>query len=120
MSERWAVDMVEALRGLGGSGGSGSGGNDGGLMFAKVNTAKPLTLLAYDQVISKGLYLNPALLVDADDQVDRIKQEFQGLSSAPFPFLQEFHQKFVLKKDDEVVVLKVGAAFYILAKAVAL
>lgn len=115
MPVSWAVDMVEALRGL-----AGSGGNDSRLMFAKVNTAKPLTLLAHDQVISRGLYINPALLVDADDQTDRVKQEFQGLVSAPFPFLQEFHQKFVLKKDDEVIVLKVGAAFYIMAKAVPL
>ena len=51
MSERWAVEMVEALR---------SGGKDSGLMFAEVKSVAPLTILTHDQVISKGLYINPA------------------------------------------------------------
>lgn len=61
MSERWAVDMAEALRG----GQSAAGG----LMFAKINTAQPVTLLAHDQVIQKRLYINPSLAVQTGDQV---------------------------------------------------
>ena len=83
MSERWAVEMVEALRG---SVKSGDNGGDG-LMFAKIKTERPITLLAHDQEISKQLYINPAL--------------------SP-------------KVGDEVLVLKVGGAFYILLKVVPL
>lgn len=61
MSERWAVEMAEALR--------GEQSAAAGLMFAKINTAQPVTLLAHDQVISKGLFMNPALTVQAGDQV---------------------------------------------------
>ncbi len=35
-----------------------------------------------------------------------------------FDFLKEFHQRFVIKKGDTVIVLQVGVSFYILAKAV--
>ena len=53
MGDRWAVEMVEALR---------SGGGNSGWMFAEVKSVAPLTILAHDQAISKGLYINPALL----------------------------------------------------------
>lgn len=112
MADRWAVELAEALRGKSGSG--------GGLMFATVKTAKPLTLLAHDQTIKKGLYVNPALTLLADDETDRIAAEFEGLTSNPFPFLKEFHQKFVIRKDDLVSVLQVGDLFYVLEKVKAL
>ncbi len=83
MSERWAVEMVEALRGAGRD--ADSGGD--GLMFAKIKTERPITLLAHDQVISKHLHINSAL--------------------SP-------------KVGDEVLMLKVGNAFYILLKVVPL
>lgn len=62
MSERWAVELVEAMRGQAGDG-------SGGLMFAKVNTEQPITLLAHDQVISKRLYMNPSLTLRAGEEV---------------------------------------------------
>lgn len=37
-----------------------------------------------------------------------------------FDFLREFHQKFVIKKGDTVIVIQVGVSFYILSKAVEL
>lgn len=83
MSERWAVEMVEALCRAGK--GADSGGD--GLMFAKIKKEKPVTLLAHDQEISKHLHINAALSPRAGD---------------------------------EVLVLKVGDAFYILLKVVPL
>lgn len=62
MSERWAVDLVEAMRGQ-------AGGGSSGFMFAKVNTEQPITLLAHDQVISKQLYMNPSLTLRAGEEV---------------------------------------------------
>ena len=109
MSERWAVEMVEALR---------SGGKDSGLMFAEVKSVAPLTILAHDQVISKGLYINPALLVWAEGGGSRIPLELAGLDPHPYSFLTEFHTKYVLKEGDMVVVLQVGAGFYILGEVV--
>lgn len=63
MAERWAVEIVEALRGQ--AGGTGQAG----LMLAKVNTAQPITLLANDQEISKHLHINASLTVRAGDEV---------------------------------------------------
>lgn len=63
MSERWAVELVEAMRGKAESEGQT------GLMFAKVNTEQPITLLAHDQVVSKNLHINESLTLRAGDQV---------------------------------------------------
>lgn len=112
MADRWAVELAEALRSKGGSG--------GGLMFATVKTAKPLVLLNHDQSIKQGLYINPALILLADDETDLIAVEFEGLTSSPFPFLKEFHERFVVRKDDLVLVLQVGDLFYVLEKVKAL
>lgn len=109
MGGRWAVEMAEALR---------SGIKGSGLMFAEVKSVAPLTILAHDQIISKELYINPALLVWADGGGNRIPPELAGLAPHPYQFLTEFHMKYVLKVGDMVVVLQVGASFYILEKAV--
>lgn len=117
MTDRWASDMVEAIRGKKDS--SGSFGS--GLMFATVNTAKPLTLKMHNQVISQGIFISPSLLVDADDALDKIEQDFIGAPSpAPlFNFLKEFHKQCVIKKGDEVIVMQSGISFYVVAKVVA-
>lgn len=109
MGDRWAVEMVEALR---------SGSKDSGLMFAEIKSVAPLTILAHDQIISKGLYINPALLVWAEGGGGAIPTELAGLAPHPYSFLTEFHLKYVLKEGDMVAALQVGAGFYILAKVV--
>lgn len=63
MSERWAVKIVDALRGKAG------GAEQSGLTFVKVNTAQPITLKANDQVISKNLHINASLSLKAGDEV---------------------------------------------------
>lgn len=65
MAERWAADMVEALRGP--SKGANNGGD--GLMFARIRTTQPITLLAHNQPISKHLYINPSLSPRAGEEV---------------------------------------------------
>lgn len=109
MSERWAVEMAEALR---------SGDKGGGLMFAEVKSVAPLSILIHDQVIRKGLYINPALLVWAAGGGSAIPPELAGLAPHPYSFLTEFHMKYVLKAGDTVAVMQVGAGFYILEKVV--
>lgn len=59
----WAVEMAAALCG------SGSGGTSGTWRFATVNAASPLTIKAHDQVISKYLYKNASLSLQAGDEV---------------------------------------------------
>lgn len=110
MGERWAADMVDALRSVGKS--------NSGLMFAEVKSVAPLTILAHDQVISKGLYINPALLVWAEGEGSSIPPELAGLAPHPYSFLTEFHMKYVLKVGDMVAAFQVGAGFYILEKVV--
>ena len=78
----------------------------------------PADYSAHDQVISKGLYINPALLVWAEAGASRIPPELAGLAPHPYSFLTEFHMKYVLKAGDMVVVLQVGAGFYIMEKVV--
>lgn len=112
MADRWAADLVEALRGTG-------SGSESRWIFAKIKTANPLTILTHDQTISRNLYINPALTVRASNGGNLIAPEFEGLPSSPFPFLKEFHQKFVIQPGDMVLVLQAGVSFYIAGKVAA-
>ena len=118
MSDKWAVDIVEAMK-------RNSTPNQNGitsmLMIGKVITANPLVIEINGQSISKHLYANSDLLLFADDNIDKIEEAFENNPSTGkwFDFLKEFHQKYVLKKGDEIVVMQSGIAFYILSKVVA-
>ncbi len=68
-TDRHIVEMVEAIRkGAGGS--SGSGSMDGTFM-AEVLSVKPLTIRMYSTPVTKNLYINPALMLDASDSENR-------------------------------------------------
>ena len=114
MAEHWAAAMASAMQGLAGGNGSGQG-----LLFAAVNTASPLTIRVNDQVITKNLYVNPAMVAWAGGGAGAISAELAGLAPHPYQFLTEYHTKYVLKAGDLVIALQVGYSFYILAKVVA-
>lgn len=116
MSDRWAVDIVEALkkkeveqersRNL--------------LFFGKIKTAKPLVLEIYNQEVTKNIYVNPALILEADDNIDKIDLAFKDNPSSGkwFELLDQFHKAFIIKKGDEVIVMQSGDSFYVVSKAV--
>lgn len=117
-TSRNIVDMVEAIR-KGMSKNDNAGGVDG-VYMADVLSVKPLTIKMHNLSITKNLYINPALILDASDSGEDIKKPF----ITPFEpmeaygFLKEFHEKYVLKKGDTVVVCMTGSSFYIAGKAV--
>ena len=92
-TNRNIVEMVEAIR-------KGTGGS---------NTT-----------ITKNLYINPALMLNASDSGEDIKKPFitPFEPQEAYEFLKEFHEKYVLKKGDTVVVHITGSSFYIAGKAV--
>lgn len=117
-TNRNIVDMIEAIRK--GMGSSANTGELDGIYMAEVMSVKPLTIKMHDLSISKNLYINPALLLAASDDEEDIKEPF-AISFEPgktFDFLKEFHEKYVLKKGDTVIVCMTGASFYIAGKAV--
>ena len=117
-TNRNIVDMVEAIRK--GMGKSDNAGGVDGIYMADVLSVKPLTIKMHNTSITKNLYINPALMLDASDSGEDIKEPF----ITPFEprevynFLKEFHEKYVLKKGDTVVVCMTGSSFYIAGKAV--
>lgn len=117
-TNRNIVEMVEAIR-KGAGDARGAGGVDGTYM-ADVLSVKPLTIRMHDQSISENLYINPALMLDASDSGEDIRERF----AEPFEpqeaygFLKEFHERYVLKKGDTVVVHMTGSSFYVSGKAV--
>lgn len=117
MTDRWAVNIIEALR----ENRNGAANGSIGILEATVNTAKPITLKMNNQIVSKNIYIPPSMLVLADDSVDKVEEAFIGAPGPQplFDFLKEFHQKSVLKKGDTVVVVQAGFSFYILQKVVA-
>lgn len=119
-TNRNIVDMVEAIR-KGNSGVSSLGGADG-ICLADVLSVEPLTIKMHDTLITKKLYINPALMLEASDNEAKIKEIFQTPfeTQEAYEFLKEFHEKFVLKKGDTVVVYLTGSSFYIAGKAVSL
>ncbi|MCD7812142.1 MAG: hypothetical protein LUG91_09910 [Ruminococcus sp.] len=118
-TNRNIVNMVEAIRNGTGSSVPGSGGVDG-VYMADVLSVKPLTIKMHNLSISSNLYINSALLVEASDGGTDIEKPF-ATSFEPqevYEFLKEFHEKYVIKKGDTVVVCMTGSSFYIAGKAV--
>lgn len=110
-TNRNIVEMVNAIR----KGDGDSGGVDG-TYIADVLSVKPLTIKMHNTAITKNLYINPALLLSASDIQKPFMNSFEPREL--YEFLKEFHQKYVLKEGDSVVVHMVGAGFYIAGKAV--
>lgn len=118
-TDRNIVNMVEAIRGGVKQEGAGAGGVDS-VCMADVISVEPLTLSMHNTTINKNIYINPALMLEATDEETELPKVFQT-SFAPteiYEFLKEFHEKFVIKKGDSVVVCIAGASFYIAGKAV--
>lgn len=110
--------MVEAIRK--GTGGSNSADGVDGTYMADVLSVKPLTIKMHNTTITKNLYINPALMLNASDSGEDIKKPFitPFEPQEAYEFLKEFHEKYVLKKGDTVVVHITGSSFYIAGKAV--
>ena len=85
-----------------------------------VLSVKPLTIKMHNTTITKNLYINPALMLNASDSGEDIKKPFitPFEPQEAYEFLKEFHEKYVLKKGDTVVVHITGSSFYIAGKAV--
>lgn len=117
-TNRNIVDMVEAIRG--GARASSSAGGTDGVFLAQVQSVKPLAIRMHNQTITGNLYINPALLTEASDSGEDIKKPFLIPFEPPeiYEFLKEWHENYVLKKGDTVIVCMAGASFYIAGKAV--
>lgn len=116
-TNRNIVEMVEAIRN--GASGKSTRGVDSTCM-ATVLSVEPLTIKMHNTPITENIYLNPALMVEASNSETKMKKVFQNPFETPeaYRFLKEFHEKFVLKAGDTVVVHMTGSSFYIAGKAV--
>lgn len=115
-TNRNIVNMVEKIRG---EKSSGSGGMDG-IFMADVVSVQPLSIKLHNTTVSSNLYINPALMLKASNSGADIKKPFTTSFDPPetYEFLKQFHEKYVLKKGDTVIVCMTGASFYIAGKAV--
>ena len=119
MTDHNIVRMVHAIEERI-SGGSATDTNSAGRVQASVDgtfladviSVKPLSIQLQGQTVSAGIYINPALTVAASDSGDEILKP-------AYEFLKEFHEKYVIKKGDTVVVVMTGSGFYIAGRAVA-
>lgn len=119
-TNRNIIEMVETIRN-GKNGNSALGGVDS-IYLADVVSVEPLAIKLHDTLITKNLYINPALLLEASDDEGKIKEIFRipFETREAYEFLKQFHEKFVLKKGDTVVVCMTGSSFYIAGKAVSI
>lgn len=117
-TNRNIVEMVEAIR-KGSGGGAGTGGVDG-VYMADVTSVDPLAIQMHNVSITRNIYINPALMLEASNSDEKMKKVFQEPfeTQEAYQFLKEFHEKYVLKKGDTVVVCVTGSSFYIVGKAV--
>lgn len=117
-TNRNIVEMVEVIRK--GAGTSNTAGGVDGIHLADVLSVKPLTIRMHNLSITKNIYINPALLLDASDSGEAIEKPFitPFEPQEVYEFLKEFHKNYVLKKGDTVVVCMTGSSFYIAGKAV--
>lgn len=117
MTDNNIVKMInlitgKASRSSGGVGGTAQAGVDG-VYLATVASVKPLSIRLQGVTVSTGLFINPALTLAADNA---FQTSFEP--AAAYRFLKEFHEKYVLKAGDTVVVLQSGSGFYIAGRAV--
>lgn len=123
MTDHNIVRMVHELekRASGGSPAQSVQASVEGTFLADVVSANPLSFRMQGQVISSGIYVNPALTLKASDSGSDIQKPFETPfePAAAYEFLKEFHQKYVIQKGDTVVVMITGSGFYIAGKAVA-
>lgn len=115
-TNRNIVEMIEAIRkGIEHKAGIGIDN----IYMADVISVKPLSIKMNNVTITKNLYINPALLLNASDNGEDIKQPFLT-SFEPkevYEFLKEFHKNYVLSIGDTVIVGMVGSSFYVIGKA---
>lgn len=116
-TNRPIVELVEAIRGR--SGNAIKTGAAEGLQMATVQSISPLTIKMHNLTISKNIYINPALILEASDNEEKIKEIFLNPfeTAEAYQFLKEFHEKYVLKKGDSVFVYMTGNSFYIIGRA---
>ena len=115
-TNRNIVDMVEKIR----RGKNNSSGGMDGIYMADVVSVQPLSIKLNNTTISNNLYINPALMLKASNGGADIKKPFATSFDPPetYEFLKQFHEKYVLKKGDTVIVCMTGSSFYIAGKAV--
>ena len=128
MTDHNIVRMVHAIEECISGGGAADINSGGGVQasvdgtfLADVISVKPLSIQLQGQTVSAGIYINPALTVAASDGGDEILKPFETPfePAAAYEFLKEFHEKYVIKKGDTVVVVMTGSGFYIAGRAVA-
>ena len=105
-TNRNIVEMVEAIR-SGAGGASGTGGVDG-IYMADVVSVEPLTIKMYDKSITKNIYINPALTLEASNSGEKMRKVFQDSfeTQEAYEFL-----KWYWNKEN---TLKVAKAAYIM------
>ena len=79
-----------------------------GTFLADVISVKPLSIQLQGQTVSAGIYIKILKPFETPFEPD-----------AAYEFLKEFHEKYVIKKGDTVVVVMTGSGFYIAGRAVA-
>lgn len=102
------------------AGGGHASGVDG-TYIAEVISVNPLTIKMHDQEITEKLFINPAYMLEASDDDKDIQKPFIShfATTEAYEFLKEFHERFVIKRGDNVIVHMTGASFYIAGKMVA-
>ncbi len=122
MAEHNIVRMVHELerRASGGNTPQNIQASVEGVFLADVVSAKPLSIKLQGQVVSGGIYINPALALKASNGGTDIQTPFETPfePTAAYEFLKEFHEKYVIQKGDTVIVVMTGSGFYISGKAV--
>ena len=119
MTDHNIVRMVEELikKAASKSGGASVQASVDGTFLAKVVSVSPLAISMQNNTISSGLYINPALLLEASDIKKPFQTPFEPADT--YEFLKSFHEKYVLRAGDYVIVQMAGSSFYIAGKAVA-
>lgn len=118
MTERNIIRMVEEIQKKVSSLESVNGVDS--TLIAEVESVEPLTIKMYNLSITGNIYVNPALMLEASDTGEKMKKVFHNSfqTREAYEFLKKFHESFVLRKGDAVIVHITGSSFYIAGKAV--
>lgn len=108
MSERWAVEMLGLF----------NKGTTQHIRFGRVVSLNPLTVKIDNVMISRNLYFDPVLMIDAAQVTESLDQAKGILPDAAVSCLKDILSKLALQTGDRVIVLQDDDDFFILQRLV--
>lgn len=110
MNDRWAVKMLEMM----------NYEETQQFRFGSIVALEPLTIKVNDVLIKRNIFIDPTMLVDAQQIENDLNQAYGIVPDDMIRCLKKMLMKQALKVGDRVIMLQVDTMFYVLQRLVSI